>query len=198
MAMLSAIAVVTSRRLIPAAMLTVPRPPRAMAIAHTKTDRTAHYSLATGASSGSAMCRWSRCTPPGAVRTGRLDGRIAIVTGASSGIGRACAVHFAAEGASVVGCARRADKFNALMHDVEANGGQAIAVACDVGSGDDIDNVVQSPPSISAGVDILANIAQGGMHELADIMGRRRTALSTRSPRGRCRACCSCRNAFHL
>lgn len=41
---------------------------------------------------------------------GILSGRVAIITGASSGIGRACAVRFAEEGASIVICARRRDR----------------------------------------------------------------------------------------
>ena len=57
-----------------------------------------------------------------------LAGKIAIVTGASSGIGRATAVLFAAEGASVVVGARRPDELNLLVAEIEAAGGRAVAL----------------------------------------------------------------------
>ena len=101
---------------------------------------------------------------------GVLDGRIAVVTGASSGIGRACAVRFAEEGAAIVASARRLDKLRELVCDIEAGGGQAMAVACDVTNEEDIDNVVRSAAGRFGRIDILANIAQGGMDELHDIL----------------------------
>jgi NAD(P)-dependent dehydrogenase (short-subunit alcohol dehydrogenase family) len=62
----------------------------------------------------------------------RLTSKVAIVTGASSGIGRAAALLFAAEGAKVVVAARRAVELRALVADIERAGGIAIAVAGDV------------------------------------------------------------------
>ena len=58
-----------------------------------------------------------------------LEGRVAVVTGASSGIGEACAVGFVEKGAKVVLAARRAERLAALVEKIEAMGGEALAVA---------------------------------------------------------------------
>jgi NAD(P)-dependent dehydrogenase (short-subunit alcohol dehydrogenase family) len=62
----------------------------------------------------------------------QLSGKVAIVTGASSGIGYEAAKLFAHEGAKVVVTARRQAELNALVDDIENSGGQAIAVAGDI------------------------------------------------------------------
>lgn len=66
----------------------------------------------------------------------RLINKVAIVTGASSGIGRATAALFAAEGAKVVVGARRQTELDLLVREIEAHGGSAVAVAGDVRSED--------------------------------------------------------------
>jgi NAD(P)-dependent dehydrogenase (short-subunit alcohol dehydrogenase family) len=96
---------------------------------------------------------------------GILGGRIAIVTGASSGIGRGCAVRFAEEGATVVACARRLDKLKDVVDEIKARGGRALAIACDVAKEENIDNVVNTTIKEFGRVDILANIAQGGLEQ---------------------------------
>ena len=65
-----------------------------------------------------------------------LSGKVAIVTGASSGIGRATALLFAAEGAKVIVGARRKKELNLLVDEITAAGGQAVALAGDVTSED--------------------------------------------------------------
>ena len=67
---------------------------------------------------------------------GRLTDKMAIITGASSGIGRATALLFAAEGAKLVVGARRATELEQLVAQIGAAGGQAVAVAGDVCSED--------------------------------------------------------------
>jgi NAD(P)-dependent dehydrogenase (short-subunit alcohol dehydrogenase family) len=62
----------------------------------------------------------------------RLKGRVVVVTGASSGIGEACAKGYARAGAMVVLAARRIDRLNALAKMIEKSGGEALAVATDV------------------------------------------------------------------
>ena len=66
----------------------------------------------------------------------RLEGKVAIVTGASSGIGRASALLFASEGAKLVVGARRASELDQLVTEITARGGEAVALAGDVRSED--------------------------------------------------------------
>jgi NAD(P)-dependent dehydrogenase (short-subunit alcohol dehydrogenase family) len=64
--------------------------------------------------------------------TDRLKGRTALVTGASSGLGKRFAEVLAREGANVVVAARRKDRLDTLVQDITAAGGEALAVECDV------------------------------------------------------------------
>ena len=63
---------------------------------------------------------------------GKLDGKVTIVTGASSGIGEATALALAAEGARVAAAARRADRLETLVKRIKEGGGQALLITADV------------------------------------------------------------------
>jgi 3-oxoacyl-[acyl-carrier protein] reductase len=96
---------------------------------------------------------------------GVLDGRVAIVSGASAGIGRGCALRYAEEGAFVIACARRLHRLEELVAEITARGGRAVPVQCDVGKPEDIQRVVEVAAKEGGRIDILANIAQGAMED---------------------------------
>lgn len=90
---------------------------------------------------------------------GILAGRVAIVTGASSGIGQASARLFAQEGAKVVVAARRRELLDALVHDISSRGGQTIAVSGDVRNEAFANELVETAVHRFGGLDIALNNA---------------------------------------
>lgn len=90
---------------------------------------------------------------------GQLQGKTALVTGASSGIGEATAKALASEGASVAVSARRADRLEALVKEIEGMGGKAYAVVADVADEDQARNMVVTANEHLGRIDILVNNA---------------------------------------
>ena len=90
---------------------------------------------------------------------GLLEGRVAIVTGASKGIGRALSLRFAREGAAVVCAARSADLVETTASQVRAAGGKAIAVVCDAAREDDVARMVAAGAKAFGKIDMLVNNA---------------------------------------
>ena len=88
-----------------------------------------------------------------------LSNKIAIITGASQGIGRTMALVFAESGANVICVARSESKIKELCLDITDKGGAAHAIACDVGDGDAFGNTIKSVTDEHGKLDILINNA---------------------------------------
>src|SRR5438552_7667143 len=88
-----------------------------------------------------------------------LAGRVALVTGASQGIGRVCALNLAAAGATVVVAARNQEKLNTLVGEISASGGKAKTAVMDVADEEQIKSGIKSAIAEFGKVDILVNNA---------------------------------------
>jgi len=102
----------------------------------------------------------------------KLQNKVAIVTGAGSGIGKATAILFAKEGAKVVVANRRADKGEATVSEIKNFGCEAIFVQTDVSKWEDVDRMVTKAVEVFGKVDILVNNAGivrfGPLHQTDD------------------------------
>nr|MBQ8251950.1 SDR family oxidoreductase [Lachnospiraceae bacterium] len=90
---------------------------------------------------------------------GRLDGKVAIITGSNSGVGAATAELFAKEGAKVVISARRLPQLEEVAQRIRNNGGEVLVVQTDVSKSEDAENLVAKTVEAYGTVDILVNNA---------------------------------------
>lgn len=97
-----------------------------------------------------------------------LDGKVAIITGASYGMGQSMAELFAEEGASVVLVARHQKQLDEVVNGIRAKGGNAIAVVADVTSPEDTTRVFETTLKEFGDLDILINNAGIGEQKLID------------------------------
>jgi 3-oxoacyl-[acyl-carrier protein] reductase len=90
-----------------------------------------------------------------------IDGKTALVTAASKGLGRACALALAAEGVNVVICARGSDALESTAREITSAGGTAYAVVADVTDAGAPDHLVQTTVGRFGGIDILVGNSGG-------------------------------------
>jgi NAD(P)-dependent dehydrogenase (short-subunit alcohol dehydrogenase family) len=102
----------------------------------------------------------------------KLQNKVAIVTGAGSGIGKATALLFAKEGAKVLVANRRVDKGEATVSEIKNFGGEAVFVQTDVSKWEEVDRMVTKAVEVFGKVDILVNNAGivrfGPLHQTDD------------------------------
>lgn len=99
--------------------------------------------------------------------TSNIEDKVVVITGASSGLGEATARLLAAEGASVVLGARRAERLQALADELTANGGKALVAATDVTRRDQVEHLVDAAVQTYGRIDVLLNNA--GLMPLAPL-----------------------------
>ena len=93
----------------------------------------------------------------------RLVGKTALITGGGTGIGRAIALAFAREGAKVTVAGRRGDKLAEVVGGIQKQGGEGLAIVCDVTKAVDVDRAVAETSKKFGGMNVLVNNA-GALH----------------------------------
>jgi NAD(P)-dependent dehydrogenase (short-subunit alcohol dehydrogenase family) len=91
--------------------------------------------------------------------SGRVNGKVAVITGSTSGIGKASAVLFAWEGAKVIVSGRRTERGEAVIKTIKDNGGEAVFVRADMTAEVDMTNLVRTVMDTYGRIDILFNNA---------------------------------------
>jgi NAD(P)-dependent dehydrogenase (short-subunit alcohol dehydrogenase family) len=89
----------------------------------------------------------------------QFTGKVAFVTGATSGIGQACAMAFAHAGAKVVCVGRKEDALKELEQMIGATGSEALTIGADLAREDEADRAVQHAVGVFGGIDVLVNAA---------------------------------------
>lgn len=92
---------------------------------------------------------------------GANEGRVALITGGGTGIGRACALELAATGAAVVICGRRDEPLRAVASEIETAGGECLAVPTDIREGDQAERLIGAALERFRKIDVLVNNAGG-------------------------------------
>ena len=88
-----------------------------------------------------------------------IEGKVVVITGASSGLGESTARHLAELGATVVLGARRKDRLDAIVKDITAKGRKAVAVTVDITKREQVDALIQAALKTYGKVDVLVNNA---------------------------------------
>lgn len=88
-----------------------------------------------------------------------VEGKVVVVTGATSGIGKECALRLAKAGATVILVARTVEKLEQTLEQIAGEGGHAVAYSCDVSDMKDCDKLVKKVLAEHGGVDVLINNA---------------------------------------
>lgn len=99
----------------------------------------------------------------------RLEGKVAMITGGGTGIGRAIALAFAREGAKLAVAGRRKEKLNETIREMEKQGGQGLAIVCDVAKAKDAAHAVRETAKHFGRLNVLVNNA--GMLHASTIEG---------------------------
>ena len=116
----------------------------------------------------------------------RLDGKVALITGSSKGIGRATAEAMAAQGAKVVISSRKLDRCEEVAQGIRDEGGNAVAIACNISHKDQLQNLVDRTDAHYGQIDILVcnaavNPYFGTLQDLPDEAYEKTTGANLRS-----------------
>jgi NADP-dependent 3-hydroxy acid dehydrogenase YdfG len=93
-----------------------------------------------------------------------IEGKVVVITGASSGLGEAAVRHLSAEGATVVLGARRIDRIEALANELTGGGGKALAIATDVTDREQVKKLVDEAVQEYGRIDVMVNNAGVMLH----------------------------------
>ena len=89
----------------------------------------------------------------------QFAGKIAFITGATSGIGQACAIAFADAGAKVVGVGRKANALREVEEKIREIGSEALTIEADLAHEQEAERAVQHAVGVFGGIDVLVNAA---------------------------------------